>query len=261
MRGAILNPIRFYSTDTLPDHLTIFPNFDNIPYGEKYFFDTNAANDVIRKHIGTMYLQFINDDNVVKSVYVFKYDFNVFGWVLNTSINTVDISPVGWVSSQIHKLTVTLDAGYYYLVDEDGFQSDYFQICDSSVDTDELIKIKYYHSFNNYSCIFGTNYFETYFRGSLRQGEPKINTESSETDEGTLVNLKSTPQRTATLKLIGIPSLYVDLVKLIFSCDIKEINGISYSIDGDISWDETDGFDLGDATIKLVQNISDYCYG
>jgi len=260
MRGAILNPVRFYSPDTLPDYLTIFPNFDNIPYGEEYFFDTKASQDTIRKHVGIMYLQFINEDNIVKSFNVYKLnESNVF--VLDSSINTVNISPVGWVSNQVHKLTVDLDAGYYYLVDEDGYTSDIFQICESSEYTDELVKIKYYHSFNNYSCIFGTNYFESYFRGTLKQGEPKINTESSETDEGTLVNLKSTPQRTATLKLEGISSLYLDLVKLIFSCDIKEINGVSYSIDGDITWEEVDGGDLGTINIKLVQNIIDYCYG
>ena len=261
MRGAILNPVRFYDPDSLPDHSTIFPNFDNIPYGEKYFYAMVNSLSAIRKHIGIMYLQFINDDNAIKQFIIFKYSLDRGGFVLDSSVNSVDISPVGWVSYQIHKVTVDLDEGVYYLVNEDGYTSDIFQIVSSTFRTKELVKIKYSHTFNNYSCIFGSNYFESYFRGKLTVGEPKINTESSELDSGTLVNLKSTPQRTATLKLLSINSLYSDLIKLIFSCDTKEINGVSYSIDGDIAFDEKTDSDSMDVTIKLVQNINDYCYG
>lgn len=257
IRGTLLNPIRFYQPSELPDYSTIFPNFDNITYGNQYFYGVAASPDVIREHIGIMYLQFVNDANTVFTVNIYKLIDGVF--TLDDTADSVDVSPVGWITYQIHKVTLDLDDGVYYLSSY-GKTSDIFRIISSTESTKDLIKIKYLNSKNDFGCIFGTNYFESYFRGNMKKGDPKIDVEAFESDRGNPVKLRATPQRTATLNIKGIHQLYVELVEMIFSCDTITINGIDYENMEAPSYDDMDGADLGNMAVKLVQKNNDY-YG
>ena len=254
MRGALLNPIRFYKPSELPDYSTIFPNFDNITYGNQYFYGVAASPDVIREHIGIMYLQFENEANATFTVSIYKLTNGVF--TLNNTVESVDISPVGWITYQIHKVTIDLSDGVYYLT-SGGKTSDIFRVVSINED---LVKIKYLNSKNDFGCIFSTNYFEAYFRGNIKKGDPKIDIEAFESDRGKPVKLRSTPQRTATLNIKGIHQLYVELVEMIFSCDTITINGIDYENMEAPSYDDMDGGDIGNMSIKLVQKNNDY-YG
>lgn len=256
MRGAILNPIRFYDSSEMPDYSITFPNLENVTYGFQYGFGVSSSPDVIRRHIGIMYLQFLSANSVV-SFKVYKLNSaKVFD--LSESVSSVDISPSGWTGYQIHKLTLDLDDGVYYVTDGSNYTSDIFQVVTSS---NQLIKIKYSNSVNDFGCIFATNYFEAYFTGKLIAGEPKNEVEAMESDRGAPIKLKSTPSRTASLTIYKVSHLYKDLLDMIFSCDTIEINGISYENSETISWEQNNGGDIGTATVKLVQKINDYYYG
>ena len=168
MRGALLNPIRFYRADDMPDYLTKFPNFDNTTYREAYFYGVAASPDCIREHVGDMFLQFVDETNSGFTFDIYKLneanDFEIVD-----TVDSVDISPVGWVTDQIHKITLTgLEDGIYQLKN-DGYQSDIFRITSSTTITEDLVKIQYANSRNDFGCIFGSHYFVAYFRGNLRK--------------------------------------------------------------------------------------------
>lgn len=258
MRGALLNPIRFYKTAEMPDYSTYFPNFDNTTYGENYYYGVASSPDVIREHIGIMYLQFEDETNSGFGVDVYKLN-NSNTFELIDTVNSVDISPVGWVTDQIHKVTLDLEDGVYQLK-INGHESDIFKIVSTIEYTRDLVKIKYLNSKNDYGCIFGTNFFEAYFRGNIKKGEPKIDIESFESDRGNPVKLRATPQRTATLNVKGIHQNYVELVEMIFSCNTITVNGVDYENIDVPSYNDNDSADLGDITVKLVQKNNDY-YG
>jgi hypothetical protein len=177
--------------------------------------------------------------------------------------DSVDISPVGWVGYQIHEVTVTgLTDGCYYLLDTDsGLISDIFYITSSTELTEDFVKIKYSNSVNDFGCIFGTHYFEAYFRGRLVVGESKIDYDTFEDDRSQPIKLKASPQRTANLSILGINYLYKDLIDHIFSCDTIEVNGVQYENMDAPSFDLIEGSDMGNITVKLAQSINDYYYG
>ena len=264
MRGAILNPIRFRNIDTdVPDRLTIYPNNDNVTYGEFNQFGVLPSPEFLRYHYGDMYLQFVNEFNTIQTFSVYKLQSDGTWAIIPGGFDSVDISPAGWVGYQIHKVTVTgLADGCYYLFDGDSnLKSDIFYITSSTDFTEDFVKIKYSNSINDFGCIFGTHYFEVYFRGSLIPGEPKIDIDSYEDDRSQPVKLKASPQRTATMTLEGINILYKDLIEHIFSCDTIEINGVSYDNMDAPSSDFPKGQDMGTITVKLAQSINDYYYG
>lgn len=256
MRGALLNPIRFYRADDMPDYLTIFPNFDNTTYGDAYFYGIAASPDCIRNHVGDMFLQFIVDDASVFTFDVYKInDENEFENI--SSVSSVDISPVGWVTEQIHKVTLTaFDDGIYQLKNND-YTSDIFRITSSTTITEDLVKIQYSNTRNEFGCIFGANYFTAYFRGNIEPGDSDINKESFPRDDGGDVELRSTPNRTATLNIMGVHQNYKSLIEMISSCNDKTINGVKYST-GSPSYEQTKGSDIANITIKLVQTNNDY---
>lgn len=258
MRGALLNPIRFYKTSEIPDYATYFPNFDNTTYGNSYFYGVNSSPDVIRQHIGIMYLQFVNEENTPFGVEVYKLnDANEFELI--DTVNSVDISPVGWVTDQIHKVTLDLADGVYKLI-ADSHTSDIFKVISAIEYTKDLVKIKYLNSYNEFGCIFDTNYFEAYFRGNIKKGEPKNDIDNFESDGGGTVKLRAIPQRTATLNIKGIHQNYVELVEMIFSCDTITVNGIDYENSDAPNYNDNESADLGDISVKLVQKNNDY-YG
>jgi hypothetical protein len=260
MRGALLNPIRFYRADDMPDYLTIFPNFDNTTYGEVYFYGVAASPDCIREHVGDMYLQFVDETNTGFTFDIYKLnDENVFEAI--DTVDSVDISPVGWVTDQIHKVTLTgLADGIYYL-NVDDYTSDVFRITSSTIATQDLVKVKYLNTYNDFGCIFGTNYFEAYFRGNIKKGESKIDVEAFESDRGIPVKLRATPQRTASLNILGLHQNYKELVEMIFSCNDITINGVAYENMEAPSFDAIEGSDLANMAIKLVQTNNDYYHG
>lgn len=255
MKAAILNPIRFYTGTGVTDYLTTFPNLDNVKQGEQLFFGVNASPSGIRQHIGELYLQIQG---------VVQYEV----WQIVDGVNTfvsvadsVDISPVGWIGTQIHKITLDLADGYYFLNLDSVKTSDVFQITSDTNITKDLIKIKYSNSVNDFGCIFGTHYFTSYFTGRLTTGEPKSESDVYDDDRSNPVKLKSSPVRTATLSLFAINHLYKDLIDMIFSCDTIEVNGVAYVNDGNISFDAVEGCDIGEVKVKLVQEVNDYYYG
>lgn len=255
MKAAILNPIRIYTGDGTPDYLTTFPNLDNVKQGLQLFFGVNASPSGIRQHIGEMYLQGAGSA---------QYEV----WQVVDGVDTfvsvddaVDISPDGWTGTAIYKITLDLPDGYYYLILDSVQMSDVFQITSSTSVTEDLIKIKYSNSVNDFGCIFDTNYFTAYFTGRLTAGDPKSESDVYDDDRISPVKLKSSPVRTATLTLFEVNHLYKDLIDMIFSCDTIEINGIAYVNDGNISFDAIEGCDLGNVKVKLVQEINDYYYG
>jgi hypothetical protein len=260
MRGALLNPVRFYPSDAMPDYISIFPNFDNTTLGDRYFFGVNASPVSWRVHVGNIYFQFLNEDNEVKHIDVYKHnESNEFELI--DVVDTVDISPVGWVGYQIHKLSLTgLADGFYYLQNDD-YKSDIFQVTSSSVYSEDYVKIKYSNSINDFGCIFGTNYFEAYFIGSLEQGEPSGEKEVFARDGGGDVEVQSSGDRTVTLTIIGVHQLYKDVINTIFLCDTKEINGVLYTNSEFPQWSKTDGGDTGNIVIKLKQVLNDYYHG
>jgi hypothetical protein len=262
MRGAVLNPIRFYDSSAMPDWLTVFPNNDNVTYGNYNQFGVLPSPEFLRFHYGDMYLQFLNEDNEVKSFDLYKLN-ETNTWVLDSNIDSVDISPVGWVGNQIHKITLTgLTDGCYYLFEPDcNCKSDIFYMTSSIDFTEDFVKIKYSNSINDFGCIFGTHYFEVYFRGRLMTGEPKIDVDSYEDDRSNPIKLKASPQRTANLSILGINYLYKDLIDHIFSCDTIEVNGVQYENMDAPAFDLTEGSDMGNITVKLAQSINDYYYG
>lgn len=259
MKGALLNPIRFYDSANMPDYLTYFPNFDNTTYGEGYFYGINPSPDCIRTHIGDMFLQFLNEDNAIFTMNLYKLNDNG-NFDFNDAIDSVNISPTGWIGYQIHSITISdLEDGFYYLKNSN-YKSDIFRITSETIITEDLIKIKYANSVNDFGCIFGTNYFTSYFIGNLQPGEIKTEIESFEGDRGEPIKLKSTPQRTATINIFGLHHNYKDLIELIFSCDTIEINDVLFVNLEAPTYEDIDGSDLMNISVKLVQSNNDY-YG
>lgn len=259
MRGAILNPIRFYPSDLMPDYISVFPNFDNITYGNAYFFGVNASRYCIRVHVGDLYLQFLNPDNAAFELDVYKLSESNTFEVVDT-VTSVDISPVGWVGYEIHKVTLSLADGVYYLSNND-YKSDIFRVTSNTRTIKDLVKIKYSNSINDFGCIFDTNYFEAYFMGNFKSGEPKNDIEAYNSDRGNPVKLRATPIRTATINILALHQTYKDLVEHIFSCDTIEVNGVLYENTESPQWSDIDGSDMGNITIKLVKKINDYYHG
>lgn len=262
MRGADLNPVRFYPSDAMPNYTTIFPTFDNTTFGDSYFYGIAATNAFWRVHYGDMFLQFLNVDNAVKSFDIYKMnadnEFEIIG-----SVDSVDISPVGWIGYQIHKLTLTgLSDGFYYLK-LDSYKSDIFQITSSTEFLSDVVKIQYSNSRNDFGCIFGANYFTAYFRGNLEIGEPKVDIEAfgSDFDSGSSIKLRAANQKTATLNIIGVQQLYSTLINTIFSCNTILINGVQYENSSAPDWNPVKGGDIGDMSIKLIKKINDYYHG
>lgn len=256
MKGVLLNPIRFYNSTELPDYLTKFPNFDNVPYGQDFVYGVNSSPSGIRMHTGTMYLQFYNPDNAIKNLLIYKYTDGV--WVYNSMVASVNISPVGWVGYQIHKITLSLADGIYYATFGTNCISDVFMITASVYKTKDLVQITYSHTVNDYSCIFGANYFTAYFKGSLAPGKPKTEIESYDSDRGNPIKLKSTPKRVAELKLYGVNYLYKDTIDTIFSCDTILINGVAYENIEVPTYEDVAGSDMTTITIELIQKNNNY---
>lgn len=259
MRSPLLNPIKFYKVSNLPDYLTTFPNPDNTPFGTSWSFGVNASPYFIRYHVGIMYLQMEVETADVKDLTVYKLTNGVFG--SSSTISGVDISPVGWTGKKIYLYTVNLTEGIYYLTTTTGLQSDYFRIYDSAEDTEDLVKIEYTNSENDFGCILGVRVFYAYFVGSLTPDAPKNEYSNYTDDRGESVKLRSTPQRTAILSLKGIHSGYIDLLNMIFSLDDIEVNGIGYENEEAPTWEGAEGCDTGNITVKLLQKTNDYYYG
>lgn len=259
MRGALLNPVRFYPSDQVPDYITIFPNFDNTTIGESYFFGIASSKSFWRVHVGEMYFQFLNPDNEVKSISVYKLSSSNEFELIN-AVDTIDISPVGWVGYQIHKLTLDLEDGFYYLKNAD-YTSDIFEVTSDVNYSEDLIEIKYSHTVNKFGCIFGSNYFKAYFRGNLEIGEPSGEIETFVKDGGGDVEMQTSADRTATLNILGVHQLYKDVITTIFLCNTKEVNGVKYTISELPQWSKIEGGDTGNIIVKLKQEQNDYYHG
>lgn len=260
MRGAILNPLKFYDPVYLPDYLTIFPNMDNTTFGNAYTYGQHYSPDFIRLHTGEIYLQFETElaENLQLNVYKQNEETKVFDW--SSVVLGSDVSPSGWTGKSIYKFTLNLADGFYYVSFSNGYRSDYFQVTTDDEVLEDYIKITYANSDNDYGCIFGDNSFTIYLKGQLLMGVPQNEISSFESDTGEPVKLRSTPQRVATLILKGVHYSYVDMVNLIFALDTITVNGIGYENAEAPSWEPVDGGDLGSMTVKLIQKDNDYYY-
>lgn len=255
MRGAILNPVKFYDPTKLPDHLSIFPNLDNTTFGASYIYGLRHSDDFLIFHIGVMYLQFETEISDNKNMLVYKRNANnTFDYLSN--VPGLDVSPVGWVGKEIYKYNVNLSDGMYYLSFPNGYRSDYFYITSNTWITKELVKIKYANSENDYGCIFGENYFTAYLRGQLLPDQPKNEIDGYEDEEA--VKLASTLQDTAILNIIGVHQNYVKVINRIFALDTVEVNGVGYENLEAPQWSPVDGGDVGTVTVKLIEKDIDH---
>ena len=258
MRAAILNPIRFYDSSKLPDFTTNFPNFDNTPRGIDYFYGQNTVKNLYPIHYGEMYLQFLNEDNVVKEFTVYKQNY-LGDFDADSTVSTVDISPAGWVGYQIHKLTLDLSDGLYY-VKCGTYISDTFLITSSQKYLKNLIKIEYSNSINDFGCIFDTNYFTAYMVGLIQPGESGNEIEGFTSDRGNPIKLKATPRRNINLLLKAVNNYYLDLIDFIFSCDDININGVDFVNIEAPTRETNENVDTGAVSIKLTRSVNDYYY-
>lgn len=260
MRGAILNPIKFYKEADLPDYITKFPNMDNVTFGDGYIFGIGSSPEFIRIHLGVMYLQIIKSVDDDLNLDVYKRNDSTGAFEFTETIIGTNITPVGWVGNYIYEFELDLDNGMYYVSFRNGYRSDYFINTDDENVSEDLVYIKYLNSENGFGCIFGGSYFEIYLRGQLTAGIPQNEISSYTSDDGEPVKLRSTPQRVTTLTIKGLHYTYLDCLNTIFACDTVTVNGISYENVEGVSWEPINGGDLGDVTVKLIQKGNDYYY-
>lgn len=261
-----MNPVRYRKQSTVIDYSTIWPNYENISQRVNYYVGMNASqyykDFIINSPISVQFQELSLYDRII---YIYKYNNILEQYQVYGSISGTDITPTGWISSDIYKYTWTpTESGvYYFNYLGAGIVSDEIVVHSLEILKKQLVQVTYYNSENDYGMVFYDNTTlnytgTTYFTGLLQNYSPSNQTTAYTNDRGGYEILRASPVHGSVLSLTNIHHSYIENINMIFSCDNVSVNGINYSRDGDIEISDINKSDLVDIKIKLKQKIEKY---
>lgn len=257
--APLMNPIRFYPVDSIPDFQDTFPFVDRMVTQQKWIegvYPSNFYKDfLINKEIILQFrLSGIDDKNII----VTKPSGT-------QTLTATEITPSGWTSTAVYKysFTPTAEGVYYFTFTEPNYKSDKIYVSGLEKFRRRLVEISYYNSENDYSMIFFNGALQkytglTYFTGQLLPSQPENEISGYESDRGNLEKLRSTPKRISNLILTDVHISYIDVINMIFSCDNLTINGVTFQSAEAPQIEIIAKSDLVNMEIKLTQTNNDY---
>ena len=261
-----MQPIRFYKPGETPDWVSYFPNMDNIRPRERWIeglYQTNYFTDwIVNNQISIQVRVSVASD---QDLSVYKYNPLTDAYALQTTISPSDITPSGWVSDgvSVYNYTPTSAGIYYFDSLSAGYRSDKFVVHSELKFKRRIIKLEYYNSFNDYGIVFYNGAAQVYtptafFNGALMPDAPGNEIVSFETDRGGISKQRSTPVKTALLKIVDIHYSEIARVNNILACDRLTVNGITYQNTDAPKMELIEGTDLVKFTVKLRQTNYNY---
>jgi len=268
MAGTIfippMNPLRFYDSTKTPNYTTRFPHPDNVSIGTKWQSGVYPAKYVRESIINEAITFQARLESVIdKGITVYKETAGVFASV--TSLVASNITPTGWTGLNVYNWTYTptSEGLYYFAFNEGSLISDNIQVTDQTKLKQQLVKIEYSNSINDYDMVFVDGSTEVYngvvyLSGGLRINGGKQELSTFESDRGVTTKLRATNTYGDLLVITELHGSYRKMIMDIFSCDSLTINGVGYQTPEPSEVEPVEGSDVCNVSVGVLETNLNY---
>jgi len=221
------------------------------------------AQDLGLQFKGIDYINFCNEIPI-NEVFRFQFMSDTATPAIHASGNAVsltDITPVGWsgLGTFVYEAeyTPTTEDHFKFYINEDVFFFESTEIIPIT-DTSQLLEFAYMNSENDFLYVDGGNVLKAYFKAEYRSVMPTNEMDVYHNDRGEMTKLRATPLEAYELHFYSVPYYVVNMLNLIFSCDMIWINNESFQTEETISAEPIEMSNIFNASIIITRTNEDY---